>query len=298
MIYHDMPFEEYLKLPGLNASKLKPYSISPARGLYKETKEFKRTMPMALGSIVHAHILEGQQAAQELIDNHYIASGFPINESTGKPYGETSDKYKAWLSTQDPRKEVIFPEVLNEKVKNIVDAVRNHREASKMLAMANYRETAISWVCKYTGEKCKAMIDYYGNNTAGDLKTFGKELTRSAIERELYDRQYHLQFAFYRDGLVANGVDIDEFNVIFVGTSNENDVGPFIINEDSLDKGRNDYLKAIDNYNTAKKYDGGNIGLFPEVTEIGIPNYHLNREEEDYEEKLMIKQMMGDLCEK
>ncbi len=289
-----MTFSEYRELPGLNASKLKPYSISPARGLYKETKEFKKTMPMALGSIIHAFILEGEEAVNELISSHYITSGFPINESTKKPYGETSAKYKEWLATQDPSKEVIFPDILHATVANIIEALREHPEATKMLAIADKRETAITWTCKYTGELCKAMVDYYGNGTAGDLKTFGRELTKSSIERELYDRQYHLQFAFYRDGLVANGVDVDEFNVIFVGTAEENDVAPFVINEPTLEKGRNDYLKAIENYQTAHKYDGGHIGLFPEVTEIGIPNYHLNIDEVDQEEKLMIKQMMGE----
>lgn len=295
MIDKSLTFQDYIKLPGLNASKLKPYSISPARGYHKESKEFKRTMAMSLGSIIHAYILEGTAAAQELIEAKYITSGFPINKSTGKPYGESSGKYQDWLAEQDPEKEVIFPEVLNHKVTRIVDAVRHHKEASKMLSMNQYREVAITWTCKYTGKQCKAIVDFFGDHTAGDLKTFGKELTRSEIQRELHQRQYHLQFAFYYDGLIANGIDVKQFQVIFVGTSEENDVAPFTINEESLEQGRNDYLKAIDNYDTAHCYDGSHIGLFPEVTEIGIPNYALTIEEEDYEEKLLIKQMLGEV---
>ncbi|MEE9352562.1 MAG: PD-(D/E)XK nuclease-like domain-containing protein [Thiotrichaceae bacterium] len=295
MIHKNMSFSEYRKMDGLNASLLKPYSISPARGLYKETKEFKKTMAMSLGSIVHAHILEGKEAAQELINSHYITSGFPVNESTNKPYGETSGKYQDWLKTQDPSREVIFPDILDTTVNNIVKAVSRHPGAVDMLTLAVHRETAITWICKYTGKKCKAMVDYFGNRTAGDLKTFGREMTKSSIEREIYDRQYHLQFAFYRDGLIENGIAVDEFNVIFAGTSEENDVAACIINADTLEAGRNSYLTAIENYNIAKNCTGSQVGLFPEVIEIGIPNYHLNNDDVDQEEKLIIKQMMGEL---
>jgi len=292
MIYKDITFEDYLKLDGINASKLKPYSISPKRGLYKENKKFNRSMAMSLGSLVHAHVLEGQKAAQELIDSKYITSGFPINESTGKAYSETSKKYQEWIAKQDPSKEVIFPEILENTVSKVVRAISGHKPSVNTLKQCSYREVAITWVCQYTGAKCKALVDFFGENIAGDLKTFGQEMTQHSLKREIATRQYHLQFAFYRDGLIKNNINIDEFRVIFAKTSEDYDVGCFIVNDESLNQGQDDYIKAIGNYMIA--HNSKDIkGCFPDLGYIGIPNSYLeNDDEADDEEKKIIAKLL------
>lgn len=275
MIYPNITFEDYQKLPGLNASTLKPYSISPRYGYFKEKKGFEKSHAMSLGTLVHALVLEGESAAQEVIDNKYITSGFPINPKTGNPYGEGTAKYKDWLSEQDPKKEVVFP-VEIEVTKKISRAIASHEKSNKVLIRANQRETAITWTCPYTGFSCKALVDFFGNGIAGDLKTFGKQLTFTSIEREMYDRQYYLQFAFYRDGLIQNGFDVEEFYVIFAQNKDDYDVGCFDVCDLTLTQGQSDYIKAIHNYDKATndKNEFKN-GLFPEITTIGIPHWYI-----------------------
>ena len=275
MIYHNMSFEEYRKLPGLNASKLKPYATSPRHGFFKENKGFTKSHAMSIGTLVHALILEGEKAAEELIDSKYITSGFPINQSTGKPYGETSAKYQSWLADQDPEKEVIN-EVELKVTRKIARAIKSHSKSRWLLSMAPYRETAITWNCSFTGMPCKAMVDFYGGDFAADLKTFGKQLTFRNIEREMHERNYHLQFAFYRDGLKENGFNAEDFYVVFAQNKDDYDVGCFRVDELTLQQGQNDYLKAIKNYNIATEdKDEFKPGLFPEIATIGIPNYAL-----------------------
>jgi hypothetical protein len=278
MIYKNMSFDDYRKLPGLNASKLKPYSISPRHGYFKEKKNEEdkpRSQALSIGTLVHALVLEGQDAAEELIKSKYITSGFPINTKTNKPYGEDSQKYKLWLQDQDPNKSVINKIDL-AIVRKIARAINSHSKSRWLLSLAPYRETAITWNCPFTGIPCKAMVDFYGGDFAADLKTFGKQLTFKSIEREMYERQYHLQFAFYRDGLKANGFNAEDFYVIFAQNKDDYDVGCFHVDELSLQQGQNDYLKAIKNYNIATEdKDEFKPGLFPEIATIGIPNYAL-----------------------
>jgi len=282
MIYHDMPFEEYLKLPGLNASKLKPYSISPRHGYYKENKEFVTSEPMITGTLVHALTLEGDKAAQDLINSKYITSGFPINPNTEKPYGQDTAKFKNWLKDQGDNKQVVTKMQLATS-KKISRAVKSHSKSRHILSLAPYRETAITWMCPHTGMPCKAMVDFHGGDFAGDLKTFGKQLTFKSIEREMYERQYHLQFAFYKDGLIANGFNAEDFYVIFVQSKDDYDVGCFKVDELSMLQGQSDYLKAISNYKKATelKEDEFKPGLFPEITTIGIPFYGIDVENPD-----------------
>lgn len=299
MIYRNITFKDYLALPGLNASKLKSYSISPRFGYYKEKAEFKRTMAMSIGSLVHALTLEGEEAYQDLIERNYITSGFPVNESTGKPYGETSGKYKDWIAAQDPSKEIIFPELLENTVKKVARSISEHEPSSEILKMCMNREMAVTWKCRFTGFDCKALVDFNGNIIAGDLKTFAKQLTVQSIEREMYDRQYHLQFAFYQDGLIANGFDIKEFYVIFAQNCGDYDVGCFLVNEPTMEQGQSDYIRAIGNCtgsnNLVAKFK---TGLFPDLSNLGIPSYHLKGDVIDHEEQLIIKNMLEETCAK
>jgi len=277
MIYKNITFADYQALPGLNASKLKGYATSPRFGWFKEKSEFKKTMPMSIGSLVHAYALEGDKAAQELINAKYITSGFPVNESTGKPYGATSGKYLTWLEAQDPNKEVIFPELLEGTVRKVARAIADHEPSTSILRECTFRETAMTWKCPFTGFDCKALVDFNGYKMAGDLKTFGKQLSFHSMEREIYDRQYHLQFAFYMDGLKANGFHIEEFYVIFAQNFGDYDVGCFIIDEPTMEQGQADYLKAIANHTAAHtSAEEFKPGCFPKIVDIGIPHYHLD----------------------
>ena len=104
MIYHNMSFEDYQALDGLNASKLKPYLSSSKDGLYSEEKIWAASRALSMGTYIHARVLEGKTA----LDN-FVTDGFPVNERTGKAYGPTSQKYLDWLATLGGKK-VLTPE--------------------------------------------------------------------------------------------------------------------------------------------------------------------------------------------
>lgn len=268
-IHENISFSEYLALPGLNSSLLKPYSKSVRYGYWKEQKGFKRSQAMNIGSLAHCLVLEGKEALTKLIELEFITEGWPINGSTKKAYGETSGKWKDWLETTDPNKKVMLPDEL-EKVRAMTQAIAEHPAAMQILSRCDKRETAITWICEYTKEPMKALIDGFGSGIAMDLKTIGKQLNTGVLEREMYDRQYHMQFSMYADGLHMNGFDT-EFFVIFVQSKDEMDVCCAEVNYAAMEQGRTDYIRAVENYN--KRKSPVKSGLFPTIIDLSIPYY-------------------------
>lgn len=282
MIYKDITFNDYLKLPGLNSSKLKPYIRSPRYGFYKESTEFKGSSAMNIGTLAHAFILEGEERFHDMIKDEFISEGYPVNPKTKKPYGQETILFKSWYDNQDTEKRVIYPEDIKKAIK-IVRAVSRHKTSNNILKRCNYREIAVTWTCKKTGVLCKALIDACGEGIAVDLKTIGKPLILGILEKELFDRQYYMQFSFYADGLHENGIDPDEFYVIFAQNNEENDVGCFEVNYSSMEQGRSDYIKAIGNYQVAHNCEGAQKpGAYPGIESITIPYYAIKDDPLEY----------------
>jgi hypothetical protein len=279
-IHENISFKEYIGLDGFNASLLKPYSISPKYGYYMERKPFKKSRAMSFGTLCHSYILEGLEATHKLIDQHYITDGWPVNERIGKPYGEASQKWQDWLKTIPKYKSVLMPDDFDNVMK-IAEAVESHSAASNLLSRCNKRETAITWKCQHTGQDMKALVDAFGTTSrvALDLKTFGRSMSVGSLESEIYNRQYHLQFAMYQDGLIQNNIDCD-FYVIFVSTKDDYDVCCAEINYTALEQGRDDYIQAIANYHKARQQKTKQ-GQFPDMINLGVPYYAVKDIEQD-----------------
>lgn len=281
MIYENLPFADYRKLDGLNASLLKPYSISPRYGKYCEQRGFTQSSAMNMGSLVHSYVLEGEEAAKQLLAESYILDGFPVHESgryEGKMFGENTKQFKAWLEEQQPYARYLFPDQV-EQCLDIARAVQCNPVANMVLADCPRRETALTW--EIEGVKCKAMIDFYGLAIAGDLKTTGKRLTKRNLERAILDFDYALQFSFYQDGLIANGMDIEEFVAIFVQNKDELDCATMVIDYDTYLYGQDQYMKAIENYKSVEHISDFREcpGLHSEMMTGGVPGYIKDNDE-------------------
>lgn len=278
-------FSNYLKRPELNNSTLKNYLKSPLDGIYNASKEWGESGAVNKGTLAHAASLEGVAAYKKLLEQEFILSGFPINKSTGKPFGMGSDKFKNWYAEQDQSKSVIFPDDLKETEK-IIQSLRGHKAAQSVLKRCDKREITITWRCQYTGENCKARIDACGKGLGVDLKTTRIEFEIGLLESEIYKRAYHMQFAFYSDGLHQNGIDTDEFYVIFAQNKAPYDVGCFEVNYTAIEQGRTDYIQAIANYHKAQQPQQANVGRFPKIGTIGIPYYAIQQDEEAFADEI------------
>jgi len=279
-IFKDITFKQYLALPGFNSSLLKGYSVNPRHGFFKQTQKFSGSRAMNIGTLAHCLILEGEDALHKLINTEFVTEGFPINETSGKPFGSGTKTWAAWESTQPVGTKVMLPDDL-QHIEALCQAVCDHPVASNLLSRCSFRETAITWKCHYTGEMMKALLDGFGKGVSMDLKTFARPLTMSALERVMYDFKYHLQFSMYRDGLEANNYET-EFHAIFVQSTEEHDVACCRISDDTMEQGRADYIQAIANFHLARQ-SRVKTGAFPNIVDLGIPSWSLTVDtEEDF----------------
>lgn len=271
MIYHGIDYNFYEQLPGVRCSTLKPYLESTKAGKVAESKVWNSTA-LDVGILTHAYVLEGVDKYKQLLDSDYIFDA-PVNPSTGQVYGSGTKKVQDWLA-DNPGKKFLDPALIKQ-VEDMAEAVHTHDKAMSILEQCNWRECAITWTDKSTGVECKALIDFYGDKIAGDLKTTASGWHINGLERAMYDYAYHMQFAFYSDGLRANGIDINEFYVIFVQKSDAPDVCVGCVNYTAIEQGQVDYIKALNNWQAGQEIEQASKcpGKFPDIIDIGIPYY-------------------------
>ncbi|NRA38503.1 MAG: PD-(D/E)XK nuclease-like domain-containing protein [Planctomycetes bacterium] len=151
----------------------------------------------AFGRAAHTRILEGEQ----IFTNNYVFGG-PINEKTGKPYGEKTKKFAEWQEEQ--AKPVISLEHL-DLIETMAEAVAGHSEAFALLNEGVAEKVARVDICDMP---CQIRCDWM-HPTKGlvDLKTC-ENLTW--FENDLKRYGYIFQMAFYRAALNEFfGTDVD-----------------------------------------------------------------------------------------
>ena len=157
------------------------------------------------GRALHCLVLEGR----EEFDRRF-ATDEPINLSTGKPYGPTSNRWKAWADAQKEIGKEVFPGDMKNLLDNMARSVLEHHKAMEVLVNAPYREKVIR--CNYLGLPCQIRMDALGvelENQVGlvDFKTCDS-LDRIAYAAKDYN--YFTQMAFYRAIIREAGLQIPE----------------------------------------------------------------------------------------
>ena len=248
MIKENISRNEYQLMKGINASRLKYYYKSYTTGKLNDIKTIEETEAMKFGTAVHKMVLE-----QNDFWNEYRLLETPINPKTGKAYNKGTKAVLSYIDGLDKRYKYITERELNE-INRIKENIVKNDVAISELTNAPKREIAITWTDEETGIDCKALIDYLGEDYAGDLKTtksipYSDEQTLLAkwILSDFIRTRNLLQFAFYFDGLRANGIDMKYFSVILAQNNENFDVAVCRLSEESLEIGRKMYRKALMN---------------------------------------------------
>jgi hypothetical protein len=221
-------FDDYVKRLGVNSSLLKEMRRSPKRFHFRASNPIEDTTRLALGRATHTSVFEPDRFA---IDFVVFAgprrAGEEWNKFCAANRGRTIlklDEYATALSMRD--------------------AVRAHPAAGPLLASGKPEQT-VTWKDEETGLDCKGRIDWMcgGCSAFLDLKTttdidadrFGALATRMG---------YHAQMAFYRAGLLANGLELDA-KIVAVEADEPHDVAVFALDEDTLYAGEEAFRDAL-----------------------------------------------------
>jgi exodeoxyribonuclease VIII len=191
------PAGDYRLWPAANFSAIKKFSLTPAHVYQELTDPGQETDAMRFGTATHTAILE-----PELFSQLYVRGA--AGDLTRKGPRDENSQIKA----DNPGK-ILVRDKEWPKLAAMRDAVWRHPRAREVLSGQGHTELSYLWADPATGLACKARVDRLGMSREGwpcivDLKSFGEmggRLTQYAIEKVIFDRQYHIQAAHYSAGL-------------------------------------------------------------------------------------------------
>lgn len=212
-----MTFAEYQALDAVNCSTLKEMRKSPKHYRHRLDNGREDTRSMALGRATHTAVFEPRRFPMEyVIFEGKVRRGKDWDEHCAATHGKTTlspDQYQTAL--------------------DICDAVRAHPIAGPALTPPGEAEKVLAWTDERTGLACKGRLDWYRTGLLCDLKTTA-DLDADRFSATAYRLGYHMQAAFYRQGLAANGLDVPPFTIIAVESSAPHDVAVFELDDDAL----------------------------------------------------------------
>lgn len=183
--------------------------------------------------------------------------------------GEGSVKMKQQFIENNAGKKIITAETFS-KIRSMRDVLMDHPIAGSMIRSEGLIEKRFNWECRKTGVKCKIKPDKLltKKNYAIDLKTT-EDASDDGFGRSARKFRYHVQGAFYTDGLIQNGFQIKAF--IFIAQEKEY---PYLINvqflnNEGVEMGREEYIEDLETYASCIKSNTW-PGYGDEITELKL----------------------------
>lgn len=222
---------DYDAIEAVNYSTLKHMAKSPLHYQHALNSKRAETKPMALGTAAHIAVLEPERFASE----YAIFAG-------KRRAGKVWEAFEAEAVASG--KKVLKESELDEALA-IRDAVRADAVASSYL-IGGHVEVTLVWIDEETGVLCKGRVDFLRGKANGitDLKTSG-DIEHRAFSNTCARLQYHMQAAMYSDGLAALTKKPTSYAVVAVESKEPHDVVPYLLRDDVLDPGRDEYRRLL-----------------------------------------------------
>ena len=200
----------------INFSSLKHMALSPAHYRLACDTPFEPTRAMRIGSATHRLVLGD-------------GPGKRIVRYDGDRRGKAWQDFAAAHADAD-----ILTASEWDEAERIAQAVHRSAAARQLLDGARY-EVPLRWTM--AGLECQTGgVDVLGTGYLADLKTCATTEPR-ALMRDVVQRQYHAQLAFYRAGARANGHTVAACYLVCVESSAPHCVVVLRISDALLDAG-------------------------------------------------------------
>ena len=252
-IHRDVDFEEYLNWDAINQSSLKIALKSPKK--YKFGKAIEPTDAMRLGTLVHATQLEPTKIHERYavlppFENGYYDGEEWIEEPCTKANGEPSSKPKqtgmyqqrvdAWWKERGGV-ELVDRDWL-DTADGMVRAMAEDKQCRDCLVEGE-KEVSIVW--EYEGFLCKARIDNWQQERRRicDLKSTADIF---GFAWSLKKWGYHIQAAFYADGIKALTGEETEFWIAACEKEMPYECGAAPVDSKAVRLGRIQYREALE----------------------------------------------------
>lgn len=270
MIITDLDIDDYHSRGEVSKSQLDTLDLSPAI-FYARHRDPNRPAPTAKsgqleGNLAHCAILEPEE-----FEKRYVV---------GKALNRNTKEWKEFVAAH-PDRVAIQPDQYEAATRQAI-SVRALPEIGEALQLG-MPEVSAFWTDEETGVECRARPDFVNNcGDPGvvllDVKTYSIA-SPGEFRRQVARKRYDVQAAFYSDGYAAaTGRPVLGFVFVAVETEWPYAANAFMLDEDSLESGRQKYRKNLRTYaecERANKWPGYSTG----IDIIRLPRWALITEE-------------------
>jgi len=265
-IYPDILNEDYHAGPGISASGLKLIAErSPlhywSAYLDPQREQRKTTPAMILGTAIHAAVLEPATFAERF----HPAPDVDRRTKEGKMLYEValgiSTEQNATLISSDDYAAAL----------KVQRSCRDHPLAQAIFAEGK-AEQSVFWIDPETEVLCKCRPDWLMPGAIVDVKST-EDASAEAFMRSAYNWQYHIQAAFYMDGIAAAWGEMPE---AFMFLAHEKTApwasAYYFADGEMIESGRAEYRKALRLYADCLNKDKW-PGYAATLQPLGLPRW-------------------------
>lgn len=273
-VYSGISNADYHGGPGLSVSVLKAMQRSPlhcwAEYLDPDRPPREETKALQLGTAIHAAVLEPDVFAARYV----VAPQVDRRTKDGKT------RWEEFVSSQ-PADAVVLSADDFDTVQAVAGQVRQNPMAQVLLSSGE-AEQSVYWEDAETGVLCRCRPDWLSRSVCVDVKSTD-DASPSAFQRSIMKFGYHIQAAWYLDGLRAVGEKRGAFVFMAVEKSRPHAVGLYYADDDMLAVGRKEYRRLLAQYAECKR-----TGVWPgygsTIEPISLPLWMLAKAANDNDE--------------
>jgi hypothetical protein len=225
---------EYRSFPAANKSGLDLINKSPAHYMAEKLNPSEPTAAMVFGSTFHDALL----LPSEFSKRYVAAPKFDKRTKEGKAGFEA-------FQTENAGKTLVDPSEL-ESMQGMIAAIKAHPEAAKHVESGT-SELSCFWKDVEFDVLCKCRPDLLlDGGTIVDIKTTNDASFRE-FQKSVSNFRYHVQAAWYLDG-ISRFHAVDSFVIVAVEKKPPYAVATYMLDEATIDKGREEYRKNLATY--------------------------------------------------
>lgn len=249
-VIKNLPFDDYLKIPAVSNSLLKKVNQSPAHSQIPTLQ----TPDMLKGSLIDTAIIEPESFEQQYI----------VSPTTDKRKTEYKD-FIQQLEESGNHQTVISQDDYDLAI-NCAKQVQANPDLSAMLKRS-IKQVSMVWQDTEFQELCKGRPDWIDeqdwidvsneNGRMWDLKS-ARSCYPPFFTKEIYERCYHMQAAWYLDGYNACRPDqppIQQFSILAIEKMRPYGYRIFNLSPDLIAAGRSLYLANFNRLMSCRIHD-------------------------------------------
>lgn len=207
---------------------------------YLDSPPAEPTEALAMGSAVDCLVFE-----PEVFDQQFIVAPDSINRRTNAGREE-------WAALQADPRTLLSSQQMTEAL-DTARAIKTHPVMVELMK-SGVAQPVFTWKDPITGLNCKCKADWYdeASGTLFDLKT-ARDASPDEFAKQIANFRYHVQAAFYTDGVLACGKPVKRF--VFgvmekpdnrhVFTADHKLMAFYELPEEEIEAGRDAYTSAL-----------------------------------------------------